>query len=287
MPTRSSWGASVHGRAEHVAARCGRRPRGRITAVGSDARRCASWSARAPRSSTSRADCSCPGSRTPTRTPSSPASTCCAATSTTAVRREEALAVIADVRRCPPRPAVDRRRRLGHGTLPGRHADPPAARPRSCPIGRRTSRTVTATGCGSTPGRWSWPGSRPAPRTPWTAGSSASRTGPLRHAARGRRRRWSGGSCPGRAGRAARGLRVAQDILFSLGITSWQDAAVGEMFGQRDVLQRLHRSSARPGRCGARGRGAVVGPCAQQRTDQRPRRPARRGRGRTVPRRPR
>ena len=32
------------------------------------------------------------------------------------------------------------------------------------------------------------------------------------------------------------GLRVAQDHLFSLGITSWQDAAVGEMFGQKDIL---------------------------------------------------
>jgi predicted amidohydrolase YtcJ len=32
------------------------------------------------------------------------------------------------------------------------------------------------------------------------------------------------------------GLRVAQEHLFSLGITSWQDAAVGEMFGQRDIL---------------------------------------------------
>lgn len=33
-----------------------------------------------------------------------------------------------------------------------------------------------------------------------------------------------------------RGLRVAEDFLFSLGITSWQDAAVGQMFGQRDLL---------------------------------------------------
>jgi predicted amidohydrolase YtcJ len=32
------------------------------------------------------------------------------------------------------------------------------------------------------------------------------------------------------------GLRVAQDHVFSLGITSWQDAAVGEMFGQQDLL---------------------------------------------------
>jgi predicted amidohydrolase YtcJ len=32
------------------------------------------------------------------------------------------------------------------------------------------------------------------------------------------------------------GLRVAEDYLFSLGITSWQDAAVGEIPGQHDLL---------------------------------------------------
>jgi predicted amidohydrolase YtcJ len=32
------------------------------------------------------------------------------------------------------------------------------------------------------------------------------------------------------------GLRIAQEHLFSLGITGWQDAAVGEMFGQKDLL---------------------------------------------------
>lgn len=32
------------------------------------------------------------------------------------------------------------------------------------------------------------------------------------------------------------GLAVAEEYLFSLGITSWQDAAVGDMFGQRDLL---------------------------------------------------
>jgi predicted amidohydrolase YtcJ len=32
------------------------------------------------------------------------------------------------------------------------------------------------------------------------------------------------------------GLRAAEDFFFSLGITSWQDAAVGEMFGQPDIL---------------------------------------------------
>ena len=32
------------------------------------------------------------------------------------------------------------------------------------------------------------------------------------------------------------GLKVAQQHLFSLGVTSWQDAAVGAMFGQDDIL---------------------------------------------------
>ncbi len=32
------------------------------------------------------------------------------------------------------------------------------------------------------------------------------------------------------------GLLAAQEHLFSLGVTSWQDAAVGEMFGQNDIL---------------------------------------------------
>ena len=32
------------------------------------------------------------------------------------------------------------------------------------------------------------------------------------------------------------GLLAAQEHLFSLGVTSWQDAAVGAMFGQRDIL---------------------------------------------------
>ena len=32
------------------------------------------------------------------------------------------------------------------------------------------------------------------------------------------------------------GLLAAQEHLFSLGVTSWQDAAVGSMFGQDDIL---------------------------------------------------
>lgn len=38
-------------------------------------------------------------------------------------------------------------------------------------------------------------------------------------------------------------LRIAQEHLFSLGITSWQDAAVGEMFGQNDILPAYLRAA--------------------------------------------
>ncbi len=52
---------------------------------------------------------------------------------------------------------------------------------------------------------------------------------------------------------SSRGLLAAQAHLFALGITSWQDAAVGEMFGQRDLLAGLPRRSAvrRAGRAGS------------------------------------
>jgi predicted amidohydrolase YtcJ len=50
------------------------------------------------------------------------------------------------------------------------------------------------------------------------------------------------------------GLRVAQDHVFSLGITSWQDAAVGEMFGQQDLLA-VYLDAAASGLL----RGRVVG----------------------------
>jgi predicted amidohydrolase YtcJ len=50
------------------------------------------------------------------------------------------------------------------------------------------------------------------------------------------------------------GLRAAQDHLFSLGITSWQDAAVGEMFGQKDLL-RVYLDAAASGAL----QGRVVG----------------------------
>ena len=41
------------------------------------------------------------------------------------------------------------------------------------------------------------------------------------------------------------GLGIAQEHLFSLGITGWQDAAVGEMFGQKDLLSvYLHAAAS-------------------------------------------
>ncbi|MGZ4625912.1 MAG: amidohydrolase [Kineosporiaceae bacterium] len=60
------------------------------------------------------------------------------------------------------------------------------------------------------------------------------------------------------------GLRAAQDLLFSLGVTSWQDAAVGPVFGQRDILEVYSAAAAtgdlQAGVVGAlwwdRGRGA-------------------------------
>lgn len=50
------------------------------------------------------------------------------------------------------------------------------------------------------------------------------------------------------------GLLAAQEHLFSLGVTSWQDAAVGEMFGQSDLLP-LYRAAAASGDL----RASVVG----------------------------
>ena len=89
--------------------------------------------------------------------------------------REEYLAMVRGVRR-PVRRAVDHRRRLGDGGVPGRHAL--GGRPRRS--GRRTGRscstTVTTTAPGPTRGRSSSRGSPPRPPTRRTGGSSGSRT---------------------------------------------------------------------------------------------------------------
>ena len=52
------------------------------------------------------------------------------------------------------------------------------------------------------------------------------------------------------------GLRAAQAHLFSLGVTSWQDAAVGAMFGQDDILP-VYLDAARSGELVARVVGSL------------------------------
>jgi predicted amidohydrolase YtcJ len=52
------------------------------------------------------------------------------------------------------------------------------------------------------------------------------------------------------------GLRAAQEHLFSLGVTSWQDAAVGAMSGQDDILP-VYLHAARTGALVARVVGAL------------------------------
>ena len=52
------------------------------------------------------------------------------------------------------------------------------------------------------------------------------------------------------------GLRVAQEHLFSLGVTSWQDAAVGAIFGQDDILP-VYLHAARTGDLVARVVGSL------------------------------
>ncbi len=52
------------------------------------------------------------------------------------------------------------------------------------------------------------------------------------------------------------GLLAAQEHLLSLGVTAWQDAAVGEALGQRDLLP-IYLDAARTGQLVARVRGAL------------------------------
>ena len=52
------------------------------------------------------------------------------------------------------------------------------------------------------------------------------------------------------------GLLAAQDLLFSLGITAWQDAAVGRLFGLDDIYP-IYLSAARSGDLKARVVGAL------------------------------
>ncbi|MFN8172093.1 MAG: amidohydrolase [Candidatus Nanopelagicales bacterium] len=52
------------------------------------------------------------------------------------------------------------------------------------------------------------------------------------------------------------GLKAAQAHLFSLGITAWQDAAVGTVFGQKDILP-VYLAAAKSGDLVARVRGSL------------------------------
>ena len=78
------------------------------------------------------------------------------------------------------------------------------------------------------------------------------------------------------------GLLAAQDLLFSLGITAWQDAAVGRLFGLDDIYP-IYLTAARSGDLKARvDRRLVVGARPRCRADPRARRPPRRGAGRAL-----
>ena len=157
---------------------------------------------------------------------------------TGAASLEECARRISGLRRGPPRPGLDRRRRLVDGVLPRRHARPRAPRRAS----RRPARVPAQPrphGAGPTPARWSSPGSTRArltradgrierepdgaPRAPCTR---APRTLVGRQVPRRRR---------GPAGRAAAG----PGHLHARGVTAWQDAIVGSYRGLGDPLPRL------------------------------------------------
>ena len=183
------------------------------------------------------------------------------------------------LRRGPPGRAVDRRRRLVDGGLPGRH---PRSRPTStgsCRTGRSTSRAATATRPGSTAGRSSRgrdrrrqprPGRRahrarrrrPPDRRPPGGGDDARRAAAARDDRRRARRR-----APARPGRAPR----PRD----------------HPLAGRDRPARVRRGglhdAGRAGRADRPGRrGAVVGPAPRRRADRRARRAARADRHRPV-----
>ncbi len=184
----------------------------------------------APRCRSARGGCSCRGSRTRTSIRSPAASTCSSATCTTSSSPSDYLRAIEAYAEAHPERAVDPRRWMVDGCVPGRHADRRRSSIGSSPTGRCTSRTATATAPGSTRGRSSSPGSRGTRPIRPTAASSAtptaSRTGTLHEGAadlvgsprasahaRGDRRRCS---CTG------------QSYLHCLGITAWQDAIVDD-----------------------------------------------------------
>ena len=70
------------------------------------------------------------------------------------------------------------------------------------------------------------------------------------------------------------GLLAAQELLFSLGITAWQDAAVGRLFGLDDIFPIYLAAAALRRPQGARRRRPVVGARPRRRADPRARSPA-------------
>ena len=174
-----------------------------------------------------------------------------------------------DVRRGVPRHRRRVRRRAtrtssGSSAVAGRWSSSPAAprraRPstRSSPTGRSTSPTATATAPGSTPWRSSWPASTRRLRTRQDGRIERDADGtPDRRPARGRGRPGRVGCSPTPATRTCTpGLLAAQELLFSLGITAWQDAAVGRLFGLDDIYP-IYLTAARSGDLKARVVGAL------------------------------
>ena len=196
-------------------------------------------------------------SRTLTCTRSWPASTCCVATCTRCESAEEVLAVIAAYVAAHPDLEWVVGARLVDGALRRRHADAPAARrrrrrpPGVLPQPRRPRRVGEHRGDRTRRPR------RPDPRPGRRPHRARARRLPGRHAARGRRRPRRTGCCPRSAPTcSSRACCAAQEHLFSLGVTSWQDAAVGQMFGQRDILD-VYLRAAESGDLVARVVGAL------------------------------
>ena len=141
---------------------------------------------------------------------------------------QECLDIVAEYAAAQPGSRVDRRRRLVDGVLPGRHPDAAGprlgrARPAGLPHQPRRPRHLGQhRGAGARRHRRG--DSRPARRSDRARRGRQPRPGALHEGA---------GALVGRLlpdtsdDDMYAGLLAAQDLLFSLGITAWQDAAVG------------------------------------------------------------
>ena len=259
--------------------------RGRVVAVGSDDEVLALRGPRTEVVDLARRPARCPASRTRTSTRSRPASTCSAATSTTAGPRTRPCAVVAEYAAAnPDLPWV-----IGGGwSMEHFPAGTPTrgdARRAPSRTARRSCRTATATARGSTPGPSSSPGitardPRPG-RRPDRAGARRDAAG---HPPRGGRCTSSSG-CSRRSRRPSSGwaARRAGAPVLARRHRPGRTPRSGEMFGQSDLLP-VYRAAAASGDLARVGRRrAVVGPHPQQRPDRRPRRTARGRRDRPVP----